>query len=196
MKALTLWQPWATLVAMEVKHIETRCWSTKYRGELAIHAAAKIPPRWLGSSAHEEIFRDELADVFKVRRDCDDRGGKHVDDIIRAMPCGAVLCIVRLVGISETSEMLRETINRREAIFGNYEDGRYAWQLEMVDVFEPPIPAKGNRMLWNWNHPLNSITTVNERAVFAKQRDPIRALYQGRKVGKADGTKRTDDNHL
>ncbi len=43
MKALTLWQPWATLVAMEVKKIETRCWTTKYRGELAIHAAKGFP---------------------------------------------------------------------------------------------------------------------------------------------------------
>lgn len=34
MKALTLWQPWASLVALSEKTIETRCWSTKYRGEL------------------------------------------------------------------------------------------------------------------------------------------------------------------
>jgi activating signal cointegrator 1 len=46
--------------------------------------------------------------------------------------------------------MLRDTITYRERLFGNYEDGRYAWHLEMVDVIEPPIPAKGNRMFWNW----------------------------------------------
>lgn len=38
MKALTLHQPWASLIAVGVKRIETRSWSTSYRGPLAIHA--------------------------------------------------------------------------------------------------------------------------------------------------------------
>lgn len=42
MKALTLRQPWASLVALGVKTIETRGWSTSYRGPLAIHAAATV----------------------------------------------------------------------------------------------------------------------------------------------------------
>jgi activating signal cointegrator 1 len=150
MKALTLWQPWATLVAMEMKRIETRCWATKHRGELAIHAAAKLPPKWLGASSRTDPFRDELADIFGVRRDRDDRAGKHVDDILRGLPYGKVVCIVNLLEIEETSDMLREIVSTRERIFGNYEDGRYAWRLEMIEVFEPAIPAKGNRMLWNW----------------------------------------------
>lgn len=39
MKAISLWQPWASLIAHGVKTIETRSWSTPYRGPLAIHAA-------------------------------------------------------------------------------------------------------------------------------------------------------------
>ena len=153
MKALSLWQPWATLVAMGEKRIETRCWSTDYRGELAIHATMKRPARWLGASAHTDPFRDELADVFCVRRDRDDRMGKRVDDVLQSLPYGKVLCIVRLVDICETACMQRDELPMREQIFGNYEDGRYAWSLEMVEVFEPPIPAKGNRRLWNWQRP-------------------------------------------
>lgn len=41
MKALTLWQPWASLIAAGHKRIETRAWATRYRGPLAIHAAAR-----------------------------------------------------------------------------------------------------------------------------------------------------------
>lgn len=41
MRALTLHQPWASLVAAGVKQIETRSWSTSYRGPLAIHAGKK-----------------------------------------------------------------------------------------------------------------------------------------------------------
>ncbi|WP_180267711.1 hypothetical protein [Nostoc linckia] len=33
-KALSLWQPWATLIGMEVKRYETRSWGTNYRGRL------------------------------------------------------------------------------------------------------------------------------------------------------------------
>jgi hypothetical protein len=46
MKALTLWQPWASLIALGAKTIETRSWSTKYRGPLAIHAAKRRPATW------------------------------------------------------------------------------------------------------------------------------------------------------
>jgi hypothetical protein len=42
MKAITLYQPWATLAAIEDKGFET---ATKHRGPIAIHAA-KIFLRW------------------------------------------------------------------------------------------------------------------------------------------------------
>lgn len=47
MRALSLWQPWASLIALGVKTIETRGWSTKYRGPLLIHAAKRAPDRWV-----------------------------------------------------------------------------------------------------------------------------------------------------
>jgi hypothetical protein len=46
-KALTLYQPWASLVALGVKTIETRSWSTDFRGPLAIHAGKKRPQHCL-----------------------------------------------------------------------------------------------------------------------------------------------------
>lgn len=41
MKALTVRQPWASLIAQGKKTIEIRSWSTKYRGRLLITASAK-----------------------------------------------------------------------------------------------------------------------------------------------------------
>ena len=150
MKALTLWQPWATLVALGEKKIETRCWETKHRGLLAIHSAAKLPPKWLGASRHDPFFRDELADILHARRDCDDRLGRHVDDAIRELPYGSILCVVNLVSIEPTIAV-RHFVDARERVFGNYEDGRFAWHLEMVARLPTPAPAKGNRLLWNWD---------------------------------------------
>jgi hypothetical protein len=42
MKALSLWQPWASLIYDGRKTIETRHWEMLYRGPLAIHAAMKV----------------------------------------------------------------------------------------------------------------------------------------------------------
>lgn len=42
-KAITLHQPWASLIAAGVKTIETRSWSTPYRGIIAIHAGVTMP---------------------------------------------------------------------------------------------------------------------------------------------------------
>lgn len=65
MKALTLTQPWASLVALGEKRIETRSWGTSYRGELAIHAAASIPPAW---SAEGVGWVPALERRFRSRR--------------------------------------------------------------------------------------------------------------------------------
>jgi hypothetical protein len=42
-RALSLWQPWASLVAEGIKTIETRSWGTRHRGPLAIHASKRTP---------------------------------------------------------------------------------------------------------------------------------------------------------
>ena len=42
MKALTIKQPWATLIMQGDKRFEFRSWQTKYRGELLIHAGKGI----------------------------------------------------------------------------------------------------------------------------------------------------------
>lgn len=42
MKALTICQPFAHLIARGVKRVENRTWSTSYRGPLAIHAGKSM----------------------------------------------------------------------------------------------------------------------------------------------------------
>jgi hypothetical protein len=48
MRCITIYQPWASLLACGAKKYETRSWPTKYRGPIAIHAAAKRPLRQEG----------------------------------------------------------------------------------------------------------------------------------------------------
>lgn len=46
MKALTIIQPWAFLVATGVKDIENRSWKTNFRGKVLIHCGKKVDPRF------------------------------------------------------------------------------------------------------------------------------------------------------
>lgn len=55
MKALSLWQPWATLMAYGLKRVETRSWAIRHRGPLLIHAAKKWTPD-LGEIAADPLF--------------------------------------------------------------------------------------------------------------------------------------------
>lgn len=131
MKALTLTQPWASLVAMGAKKIETRSWYTSYRGPLAIHASKYFPPRYraLMSEEHFDVwFQDTLE-----------------------LPLGAVIAIVNLVECQSISVWGYKP-DYPELAFGDYSLGRFMWFFEGTDVALPkPIPARGALGLWEWN---------------------------------------------
>src|ERR1700738_5139808 len=84
MIALTLTQPWATLVAIGAKRIETRSWRTPYRGSLAIHAAKGFP-KWAKETCLESEFAIELGPD--------------------ALPLGAVIATCRLISCIPTREL-------------------------------------------------------------------------------------------
>lgn len=136
MKALTLWQPWASLMARGFKKVETRSWTTKYRGEVAIHAAKKIPHDYLGFSRHLPVF-DKQYRLTKL---------PYFSDL----PTGAILAIATLVEVVLTEDASPD-LSAMELAFGNYDEGRYAWFFENVKPLAHTVPVKGNRMLWNWS---------------------------------------------
>jgi hypothetical protein len=155
MKALTLTQPWATLVAIGAKRIETRSWSTSYRGTLAIHAAKGFPKR-AREFSKEPICTDAIFAVYPSFFPLDDRG------FIRnggTFPLGYVMATCRLancipVEVVDNADNVfgvsLEPLSERERAFGDYTPGRYAWILEDVKPLPEPIPAKGALSLWEW----------------------------------------------
>ena len=62
MKVLTVWQPWAQLLAAGYKHNETRSWRTNYRGEILIHASKKpySQTERLMTAKSRKLIRDTL----------------------------------------------------------------------------------------------------------------------------------------
>ena len=150
MKALTLTQPYATLVAFRDKLIETRSWATKYRGPLAIHAGAGLGPvggvLGLGAQCSVEPFWGVL----------------HAADYMRSdmLPRGAIVAVAELVSVIPTEILNRQgswiidtdtwSMTDQERAFGDYTPGRYAWLLADVQPLATPIPARGQLGLWDW----------------------------------------------
>ena len=54
-KALSVMQPWASLLVADLKDVENRTWATGYRGRLAIHASAKADPQFARGGLTSEI---------------------------------------------------------------------------------------------------------------------------------------------
>lgn len=170
-KALTLHQPWASLVALGHKTIETRSWATKHRGPIAIHAAASVPT-WVRplSIGGFEIDRDNppgtdpayllrgpiawpyrlpLGSVVATAnlRDCITIGRCH-DPYAPEVPDLALA--VAWPGdrawhvVGDTAADVTDQLP-----FGDYSPGRWAWMLDDIKPCDP-VPARGRQGLWEW----------------------------------------------
>ncbi len=127
MKVLTLWQPWATLIALGVKVHETRSWSTPYRGPLAIHAA-KRPICRAGR---------QVIDYLTIHH--------HLEfSIPLEFDFGCIVATANLVDMYPTDEV--ETTDPDWAS-GDFTAGRFAWWLD--DVRRCSVPHKGAQGLRN-----------------------------------------------
>ena len=127
MKVLSLIEPYASLIKAGVKKIETRSWSTNYRGELYIHA----------SMTHMNKANSGLLDLL------DDKN----------LGYGNILCKCKLVDCVYMDEEFVEHIrgsNNIEYMCGGYSVGRYAWILEDIEVLDNPICVKGHLGIWNY----------------------------------------------
>ncbi len=125
MKGLTLTQPWATLVALGHKRVETRSWSSRYRGPIAIHAAKGFPG----------FARDFAAEERAIGR-CPER-----------LPFGAIVAVAELTRVVPVDTVASQ-VSALERRLGDWTRGRYAWFLEDVLALEEPIPARGALSLW------------------------------------------------
>jgi hypothetical protein len=141
LKALTVWQPWATLIATQAKRNETRRWTTAHRGWLAIHAGARKPDT---AQLQREPFSTALRGALA-------RG---------PLPCGVVVAVVRLAEVLPITPELVATLTPNEVAFGDYGPNRWAWRLTEVHALEHPFPARGALGLWTWEPPREVVEMV------------------------------------
>jgi len=121
-KVLSIREPYASLIKMKIKTIETRSFKTNYRGELYIHA-----------SLSKSNVDDELSKLVMPMY-------------------GKIICKCKLVDCVLMTENYVKEIKEKtpmEYKCGLYEAGRYAWILESVEEIDA-IKAKGKLGIWNF----------------------------------------------
>ena len=137
MNALSLIEPWASLVAWGYKKIETRSWYTPYRGVIAIHA----------SKSKEAIKDPEDVDFL-----FDEAGLATPDwwpDEPTKYPLGKVVAVVRLLDCKRMTADLIAKTSEQEVAFGAWQEGRFAWYLGEARRIEEAIPCRGALGLWD-----------------------------------------------
>lgn len=146
MKALTIKQPWASLIAWGEKKIETRSWKTSYRGPILIHAGKQID-NWI---CHQEPYLKIL--------------NKHGIILSSDLPTGEIIAKVNLIDCIKMKDLVvdddgdpiasilenNQAVTDNEFKFGDYVPGRFAWIFEDIERIKP-IPAKGQLSLWNFD---------------------------------------------
>ena len=160
MKAISLWQPWASLIAVGAKRIETRGWFTSYRGPLAIHATQKFEG-WMQELLDDEPFLSALSEADF--RPMPPGGDIRVPRGVIVATCELVACVridvhLRLhhpetLGVPAEMGIVSVPPSGDEFHFGDYTPGRFAWLLHNIRRLPQPVPAKGKQGLWEWREP-------------------------------------------
>lgn len=149
MKALTLWQPWASLMFVghpPPKRNETRQWGTNYRGPLLIHSA-KREPGWVRDTFRADPLRDLLRVHFAPPMLPSEFTDVVFDHYFSSLPRGKVLGRVSLVAVCRTSE-IGPGVRPVERLLGDYSPDRFAWVTEGAVRLPHPVPARGHQGLW------------------------------------------------
>jgi hypothetical protein len=125
MKAITLWQPWASLWLSPAKVHETRSWPTKHRGYLLVHAA---------------------------KRECDATLSPELEDICvrefgrrwrRDLPRASLIGRVDLVECLSTNIAHSEHVD--DGVCGDFGPDRFMWRRDRFHKFDTPIPYVGRQ---------------------------------------------------
>lgn len=121
MKALTIFQPYAHMIAIGEKWVENRTWSTEHRGDIAIHVGRNR--EWLREGDEEEY---------------------------PGMVYGAVIAIAHLYNCVPLVDLKKKITKESFAVLQHEHcEGPICWLLRNVRRIQP-IFVNGERRLWEW----------------------------------------------
>jgi hypothetical protein len=174
MKAISLWQPWASLIACGAKPFETRHWAPPREliGQtIAIHAAKKV------DKGAVELAVDLAADSMLMEALKAVCGPVRLQANIGplCLPIGCIVATARLDAAFQLGEpadgtavpaarVVKRMISRqmpecftvRYDDFGDYASGRWAWLLRDVKPLPTPLQATGRQGFFDFPMPLDA----------------------------------------
>lgn len=123
MKALTIKQPWASLIVNGLKEYEFRSWKTNYRGKIYIHAGLSTDKSYL----------------------------KYFEKCNLEYLNGAIIGEAEIVDCILVDENIDEELRiKNKLVYGHNHIGEYAWKLKNIKKYAKPIFIKGKLGLWNF----------------------------------------------
>lgn len=152
MKALTIWQPWASLIINGWKPYEYRRWCAPdwVAGRRIVIHASKRP-----------LSTIEHADVIDMWTRKDTGSGQPVDgrdvekgtEFLRAlwdgkvtMPFGAALGTACLGKPVPATDLCKDPADRQYI-----DPDMWAWPMLDIKPFASPFPCRGAQGFWNWD---------------------------------------------
>lgn len=131
MRAISLWQPWASLWCSKRKVHETRHWPTSHHGWLVVHAAKKLV-----GDCGEELDELAIAEFGPYWR--------------TTLPRGAIIGAVRIVACKPTVSLFKNAAaNKDDLACGDFSEGRFAWERDEFSVLPKTIPYRGHQAMFS-----------------------------------------------
>lgn len=151
MKALTLWQPWASLIMIGAKPYEFRKWNFTDKPHLAklvgqrivVHAGARPPKKSELEDVIARIEEGESALVADIAKPFIER----VLDGEVQLPLAQALGTAALGGPQKSFDLFKHIVADSDRL----DHQMYAWPVSDVQAFPSPVPASGAQGFWNWN---------------------------------------------
>jgi hypothetical protein len=152
LSAITIWQPWASLISEGAKRFEFRAWPapTRLWGErIAIHAAARPMKLQEVRELLRRLKGPEWRSTGLVRKPAI----ALLEDILAGravIPLSSVVCTVKLGQPVRDKELA----DRLGTVFvndsGRSEHSNWGWPLTEIERLVPVVPARGQQGWWFW----------------------------------------------
>lgn len=146
MKAITVKQPWASLIVEGIKDIENRTWPTKFRGRVLIHAASKS---WDWDRFINYMTSMGALGVFTAKWT-----RKWLSNLTTGAIIGSVEivdCVIDNQSVWAEKSYFNVTSNPLPLEEENEPDYIvYNWIIANPIKFDKPIPAKGKLSFWDF----------------------------------------------
>lgn len=165
MKALTVWQPWASLIIAGAKPFEFRSWRPPQSiigQRIVIHAAARKIDREEVSALYKILFYHDQSEAMALYAAESCLIADNALPILgnawmpyREQPPMAAGIGTAIVGEPRLGTEIAEEFGVPRANDSDRDQhANWGWPMLDVEAWPEPIPMRGKQGLWNWPTPI------------------------------------------